>query len=444
MGMDSSPGSIIWHRLERRPAASGNESVSQPATTTQPVQPAAARIPWRFLDALGTTFWTYWALKIFIADIDRVLIAALAPSALPLLDYRAVAYLALLVLTALFLRRWFLYMAYIAGFPLVVLFWKIPFFLMRHRSWPMFLAILQAGSVVLGDLRYNVITKSLAVIAAVFVVTTDDPIFLLPSAVCVAFLLVWSFARRLRRMFGSSSFIEVQRRTIRRLLSSQAVQAFVTLKDEYRTIDIDRYDEAQAQQVALTISYGIGLTKILDLWAYQLDRYRHRYSPSAVFALVTYAWVFIASLAALTLLNLTLLKLSPGEFAVASPRPLVAVLAYTLSTFTLGEAGGMHPVGQLAYAMQVAGALTGGFIVASLVISAVITFVRERDDTATQELVAELKDEARKQEQQFMRAYAVTPDEAYERLRQIGAAATGVIAYLVQSIPHELADENRP
>ncbi len=226
-------------------------------------------------------------------------------------------------------------------------------------------------------------------------------------------------------------------------MQSPFLETALTVGDEYLASDIDHYDATQATHVELTISYGIGLNKILLLWAFQLDRYRRRHSPSVVFNLITYVWVFFASLLALSLLNVALLKLNPAQFIVAGRWSFVSVLDYTLSSFALGNGGGLQPVGQLGYALHIGAGLTGALVLATLLINVGLTIVRERDDTATQELIDELRDEARQQEQRFKDRYAVTVDEAFRLLQEIGPSTASMVSFLVRAIPTDDASEPR-
>lgn len=437
----------VWSRLE------GGTISAQVGTT--PAAPTAAspfKVPaighvwlWRVLNIMGLLCWTYVFLKLFVADVDRVLLTAVAPSALPLLDYRLVFYLGVTVVV--FWRGWLLHAFYVIFFPFLVCFVWIPWFLVRffvrHRSWAVFLGLLQAASALLRDLRYNFMTKSMAAIAAIVIITTGAAPLIWASATYLAALMIWSLWRRVRGIFLTPSFVSVQQKTIQRVMNSSWLQQQQVLSDEYKGEGIDKYDATQAQQVALTISYGIGINKLLYLWAYQLGRYRRRYSPSVVFNLVTFGWVFVAALTGLTLLNVALIKVSPEQYTVAGSWGPISPIVYSLSTFWLAEAGGIHPVGQMGYLLQLAGALTGGLLLFSVGLSVVLTFLRERDDAAIQRLIDELKDEARKQEERFTQEYAVTIDEAYVRLSELGANVAGVLTFLIQSIPSGFTGEDR-
>ena len=454
--MDDRPtrGELIWSRLAASPKFATAVQVAPPASSAKPKTADSepthtktwwwSRVRWHVLDLLGTLLWIYIPIKLLVIDLDRVLVSALAPGLLPLLDYRFIATLVSLALLALLVRRWWFYFLYVAGFPVVVVFWKVPYFLVRRRSWATFLGLLQVFVVLFSDLRWNIITKSLATVAGLLILLTDIPSLVSGAALYLIGLMIWSLVRRLRRILGTPSFIEVQRRTIHRVMRSGNLRSMITLKDEYLTGDLTRYDDTQAESVTSTIAYAIGATKLLHLWAYQLDRYRRRYSPSVVFNVISYTWVFISALIGMALVNFALLKLDSGQYAVDGPRPPIAVLVYSLSTFWLGEAGGMHPIGQLAYLVQFVGGLTGALILGALLLNLYLSWVRERDDTATESLITELRDEARVLERTFAEDYSVSTDEGLARLHEFGVAAASLASWVARVLPQPDIPESPP
>ena len=93
------------------PAATSQPAPSSATPNEEAPKPGSAitrfwsRRRFRILDAIGLTLWAYFFLKIFVADVDRALFSAVAPSAVGLLDYRLVFYLLVLAVIAIFLRR---------------------------------------------------------------------------------------------------------------------------------------------------------------------------------------------------------------------------------------------------------------------------------------------------------------------------------------------------
>ena len=96
MATHGEPEPSVWSRLERHGSmavAATSAITPSPAETgsTKSSQSRLPRLHWRFLDALGVFFWAYLFTKLFVADVDRALLAAVAPNLLPLVDFRVLA-----------------------------------------------------------------------------------------------------------------------------------------------------------------------------------------------------------------------------------------------------------------------------------------------------------------------------------------------------------------
>jgi hypothetical protein len=437
----------VWTRLSGVPLTTEPPAVATPSSPDEPVAKPDIHLPskprmlgrwrWRTVNVVALVFWAYVISKLFVVDVDRVVVAAIAPGALPLLDYRLVFFLSVVMLV--FVRRWYMDALYVLIWPLAILFvwlpWRLIRFFWKHRSWGVFLGMLQAAAIIFRDLRYNVTTKSLALITGILILTTGPSPLTWVCAVYIAYLMARSFWRRMRGIFVMPSFISLQEKLIIRVMGWDWLQRAQILKDEYKATDIERYSSEQAQAVVSAMAWGIGLNKGLTLYANQLDRYRRRFSPSLVFNLLSIAWVFVASLIGLSLLNIALLKLMPDQYVTGQTWVPISPVVYSLSTFWLSEAGGIHPVGQAAYLLQMAGALTGGVILISFGLGVVLTYMRERDDKGIDDVIAELKRQAQVQEERFRAEYEVTVDEAYERLQELKASAMVLATFMVQHLP---------
>jgi hypothetical protein len=441
----------VWTRLSGVSLAEEQPVSAPPPSPGEPVAKPDIHLPskprmlggwrWRTVNVVALIFWTYAIGKLFVVDVDRVVVTAVAPDALPLLDYRLVFFL--LVVALVFARHWYAAALYVLVWPFVLfawVLWRLIRLFWKHRSWGVFLGMLQAAAIIFRDLRYNVTTKSLALIAGILILATGPSPLMWVCTVYIAYLMARSFWRRMRGIFVRPSFIALQEKLIVRVMGWGWLQRAQVLRDEYKTTDIDRYNTKQAQAVVSAMAWGIGLNKGLLLYADQLDRYRRRFSPSLVFNLLSIAWAFVASLIGLSLLNVALLKLMPDQYITGQTWAPVSPVVYSLSTFWLGDAGGIHPVGQAAYLLQLAGAVTGGVILLSFGLGVLFSWLRERDDTAINDLIAELKRQAQMQEERFCAEYTVTVDEAYQRLQELKAGVMELVTFMLQTLPSVIPD----
>lgn len=436
----------IWSVLERSIAEAKTQEGSASASPKEKSKDKAndsqrkLRRTLRWLDVAGALFWIYVVLQLFAIDVTRTLLERIAPSFAWLANYRLLVVLVALPLVALFLWRWkaLLGFLYVLGFPFVVLFWKLPKFFLKRRSWMGVIVFVNALALGLRSFRYNLITKSLAVIAAFTILVSDNNVMVGVSAAVIGVLFVWSVARTVRLTLKPGWFLRYQNKVIDRIVDSPIVPNLADV-DKVMKGEVQTLDSTQLATVTTGISISIIVNRALYFWAYQLQRYRQA-RLGIVFNLLTYAWLFIGSACAISLLNLALLKVDPAQFAFTTYPSNLAMFVYGVSTFALNDGGGVSPAGDMAYVLRLLAGLFGVIVLPIFAFDLLRTWTKERDDTALKETVAGLKTSARKQEDALRERVHVDVDEAIQRLQQLGQGFAGVFAYFAQSIPPDFFD----
>jgi hypothetical protein len=395
------------------------------------------------MDVISALFWVYAITKVFVIDVDRVVLDHTFPGVLPVLDYRAFLYLGLLIGISFFAKgkRWMV--GYVLAWPLIVVCWRLPWFFIRKRSWALFLGSLQAIFTALSDLKYNLTTKTFALAAALVILTARSPRLLYASGAYVAAILLLSYVRLVKKTFLESSFLAMQRDRLAGLVNSNFVTHMTSLNDDLRSSDIQLYDRSQISAITTNCSLGILMNKGMYYWAYQLERYRKNYSPALIFSAVSYVWLFLGTVLSLALLNEAIIKARPAEYTLVHAHPsFIAVCVYALSTLFVSTSGGIEPSRDLAYAIQLIAGIAGPVFLVTCVLNFFISFKRERDENALRELVAELKRRAREQGDRFNTEWAVSVDEARARLDDIGEGLGKVFAFFTSRVPADFFDDS--
>jgi hypothetical protein len=437
----------FWVRLEHGLAL-------QPAVAPSPPKPdseeggTSVRDWWRgvkrktrWLDAAGTLFWLYAVLKIFVIDVDAKVVNAINPDAARILDYRIFFWIALLILGVILLGKWlFVAVPYILFFPIVVLVWKIPGFFVKRRSFPLVMAAVQTGVSLFGSFRYNVVSKGIATFAVLFILVTSTRLLIIPSALYLLALLLWSYVRLFRKTFSLSTFVDAQQRAIGRVVKSGWLVTASELDEQQREASLQEFDYNTANQVAIKITTGIVINRTLYAWAYQLDRYRRQVSPALMFNGLAFFWLFLGTIFSLTLVNYGLGNIEPGQFSAEDGASLLSFTLYSFATLLLQEAGGIHAVGDVAKAVQLGAALLGLVVATGFLLNIVTTARRERDEGDLQALVATLKRRARDQEERFRAEYSVSVEEAYQRLADLQSGLVFLLRFLTTAIPDDFLD----
>jgi hypothetical protein len=147
------------------------------------------------LDVVATVLWLYGLLKVLVADIDTDVIGHAA-------SYRLWFFLALLAGLVLALRStWGIVggLAYMIGFPAVVLSWKLPKVLIKRRSVVGFLAAANAVVLLLSDVKRSVLVFVAVAFCTLAVALSHWPPLLWVAGLILVVLLVRTVFRTIRQ-----------------------------------------------------------------------------------------------------------------------------------------------------------------------------------------------------------------------------------------------------
>jgi hypothetical protein len=416
----------VWDLLEKSLPKTQSTSPTKEHVTDEPKKTALwerlkLSLLLRLCDGLGLIFWSYAVLKIFVFDVDRVLIDAVLPSASWILGYRLLGFVAIISAVSILLWRWItaFVIAYVVFFPLIVLVWKIPAFLLRHRSWMVVMVTINSLSLFLRDLRYNLISKGLALLAAFVILVTSSDILLILAAIYLSGLLCLSTCRVIHRTFESNWFLTIQKKAIDRIVGSSPVKWVTTLDREKLPPRDSALTELQLNDVLFRIQMGVAVNRSLYFWAHKLDQYRQS-RLSLLFNISAYVWQFLGAAVVFTLLNIALLKIDGSQYEYSNYPSELAIAVYTVSNFVLSDGGGVSAAKDPAYLLRLAAGLYGVIFLAILLFNSIFTFVRERDDAALKQTVNDLRSRAREQDKDFENEMRVSVDEAIRRIEALG------------------------
>ncbi len=441
----SQPGTPdIWLVLDRsRGVMMAAASTPPSATPIVPPEPTrwerAKRRAWRIsLDGVATLWWVYVVLQLFVIDVRTVVPGAAVVSVRAVAVYRIVPLALITLLLGAFFWRWKVLRAllYVAFFPFIVIFWKLPRLFIKARLYRNAVAImmaLNAATLAAQNLRYHLVSKSAAVVALILIVFFDRPTLILFGAVLVALLLGWSLVRVITQTFRSNTFVSSQRKlvTLAARIIDQPLQLDVATQPD------GTVTKQQVEQLASTIQSAAFMNRLLYLWAYKLQEYRES-SFVVVFNGLSYASLFLGSTIAFFLLNLAVLRSFPGQYSFQSHPSAIAVFLYALSSMAFADGGRITASGDIAYVLRILAGVYGPGFLLTVVVNTLSVLRGSREDTELRNTVQDLKQRARKHEAKFQQSLRVGIDEACERLVRLGVGnLLGGIRWVEQAIPRE-------
>ncbi|MEU8355923.1 hypothetical protein AB0C27_07900 [Nonomuraea sp. NPDC048882] len=387
------------------------------------------------LDFIAILLWVYALSKLFVFDVDEYILARIAPGMMEALNYRVFIFLLAFTFVVIFFRRYYLGMAYILFFPLVVLVWKIPRLVYRTRSWVAALGVINMAATLIRDFKFNLVALTATAISVVLVAVSDKAYILVPAVLVLVAVLLWTSVRVVKCSLTPSRFLSLQQKLIDRAASSTFIAQVTEVNSELRKAEVERFNHTQLSTFQASLSTAILVCKFSYYWAYQLECYR-RSALIHLFGTLSYFRLFIQTALTFALANYALLKASPESFSFDSQPTFIRVFWYSLSALFVNGIDGLAPASDMAIVIVVVQGVSGPLILSMLVLHYVQSFRQARRESEIKEVVAKIKANGDLLEVRLREQYEVGADEAWVRLQAFGQGAfSTAIEYLLARIP---------
>lgn len=405
-----------------------------------------SRLRWISLDSIAVFLWAYSLIKVFVGDVDRWLVSTVAPPLIWLVEYRLLLLLVVFSILALVVgrhKRWLWILIYIALFPLVVLFWKLPRFFYRRGSWDLVFGSLHAVVGFLGSLRYSIPVATCFLLAGLVVlIRAPEPIV---WTALTALMLAWllTLGRALILAVRPSRFLKGQQNIFRILLSSESMEKLYKPEDWMRDPEIQVFELSQAQQLAAKAGTGLIAYRAAQFWAMKLDRYRRSGIP-VVFSVATVVILVLYALATFTLVNAAILQLDPQQFVFSSTPSPASLAYYSLASLFVNEISALAAAGWLTFLVNVVAGLSTGFIALVVIISLTLGFRQAKENEVAMSQIRAMRRRADEFAAWLGQEHELSVQELLERVEKVGFAFMGLLTYLTQNLAESQEDYTRP
>ncbi len=381
---------------------------------------APNRNPRYLRDTIAIAVWVYALVKVFVFDVDTYFFNLIVPGSQWILDLRIVAIAGVLALLWLFLghKRFFQFTGYIVAYPLVVLFWKVPTYLLRRWAALVFL-LPDAYSTAL-SFRSTFVLYTFAVVSAVLISLGKLLLVLVPAMIYLSVFLAIVIFRSFRRAHSPSVFSQLA--SIIRNVHPKI------RKGEYDDPPIpagasERATGGQDQDVSSTsqIPQLYMLHVCADFIAVKVaaaarDR---KYNTLLSFSLLN---VVVLAVIVFALLNWGLYKLNPLSFSGAEGKGFFHFVAFSLGQLATANLTTIQPVSAAATAFAAAEVFSS-FLILVIGAFSILTAARDAYREDFQDFADALHETAAAIDQRIAAKYSLTFDELEVRIA-LGSAAT--------------------
>lgn len=386
---------------------------------------------WRTLDIAGATFWLYAITKLFIFDIDVWLVNQVVPGAAWILIYKF-PIMVVFAAIALWIVRSALFAAgvisYVLFFPLIVLLWKIPYFIFKQKSW--LLAFAAANALIVVFRRFKVAFFITAAYIACLVViwSTRQPIVLNIAATGILILLLGIYAK---------SFVAALR-------PSAIFQVYKKFFPAIRKTDFLKVDQTLAQLPVETLTSEQALTRINALQNVVLYnrsclfisrklRDYHKSRMRIIPNIIGLFGLFALTVLSFALINFGLFKSGAGFFKFENgSAQFFSFLYYSMGSM-FQNSDGLVPISPVSQGVQMIQFTLALFLLVILA-TEFVTARNEKNSAELNEVVDTMEQEERTSEEMIRQVFNIeSVTQAIQALETAKAGMIGVIVFLTKS-----------
>ena len=134
-------------------------------------------------------------------DLDRIVRSYLPSSCAWVVDFKFVFVLIIAAGLGCLIRRIWKPLTYVIFYPVIVLFWKIPFLALKQRSWALAIAFINAVASFFGSIRSNLIIPAVLFAAGSIILFGNSTALISLSTAALLALLLLAYGRRLISIF---------------------------------------------------------------------------------------------------------------------------------------------------------------------------------------------------------------------------------------------------
>ncbi|MFD5553823.1 hypothetical protein ACFWIA_08295 [Streptomyces sp. NPDC127068] len=408
----------LWSKIDlsvKSPSGQGAAGgVAEPAAEEK-FKPWA-KWKFRLLDFIGSAVWIYVIVKLFIFDIDTYLIEDFFPGVAGVLDYRFLFTGGMFVLLVLFSKGRRMKYLYVAFFPLVVSFWKIPKWFYRAKSWIAVFTFLNVAAMAIRHLKWNATTRFCALLSLVGVTASSNRVVL---ALCVGYLGLYFILLMARTIWFSikpSHFLKSQQTLIDKISGASFIAQITSVSPELKDSNLEKFSAVQLATFQSNLGMAVLCGRATYYWAYQLEKYRTS-AAALVLSAVAYASLYVQGIVVFSVINWALLEMDPAAFAYSETPSFLQVAYYSLFH---GAGSALSPVSPVAVAVKIATNIVAPLFVTALVTQFLINRRQVEQDAAAEEAIKKIKAAGAELEKRFRLEYEISTEEAVARLQALG------------------------
>lgn len=384
-------------------------------------------------DTIAILFWTYVITKLFIFDIDIFFMNNFFPDYVQLLNYKFI------ILSGIFALLWLLtknknillWSTYVLVFPVIVLFWKIPYFIFKQRSWILAFALLNSIISFFKSIKFSFITTSLYLASTTIILVLDSKILLLAAAITIFLILLITIIHRFLQIFKPSRIFQVHMKVIAGI-RSRGIASF-SLEESIKNAPIETLGERQLEKRTTNLQLSVLFNRVCLFTSKKLRDYQNSKLNFLYYVLTIFVLILI-TVFSFCLINYALFKTDTSLFKFSEAPSIFIFFYYSFHTILHNPIPDVIPVLPLSQAVWMINAFFALFLLV-IFVSLLWTVKSEKHTEELNQIIKSIEDEGFAMESFIRSEYKINSiEEAILELEKMKAGLVKFIYKISESI----------
>src|SRR3989339_402391 len=352
---------------------------------------------------LAFLVWAYFVTKLFIFDIDIYFVQKN-------------------------FLTWFLYVLF---YPAIILFWKIPYFIFRQKSWALAFAVLNSIISFFKSLKYTFFAFAFYIIASTIILFFHNELLTWVSLFIILIIIILTYIRRFIFIFKPTDIFQFYIKIFSTIRTwgkkpDKKGVSFFALDESLKTVTVIEMNETQLQLRSTKLQMSVLYNRICLFVGKKLREYQNS-RLNIIYYIINLLSLLILTIFSFALIYSGLFKIDTSYFTYPNEPNFFTFIYYSFNSFifnSINSLSAVHPISQVAWMIQTFLVFLLGVILVALLLSV----KNDRHIEELNKVIKEVENEGKDMEAFIKDEYKIDSIvEALEELKKVQAAFVNFI-----------------
>ncbi|MCL5016414.1 MAG: hypothetical protein M1312_02270 [Patescibacteria group bacterium] len=384
------------------------------------------------VEVLAPLVWVYVIIKLFVFDVDRVILSKFAAQFIWLIDYRFFIILGFISIAWIVLgsSQLFKGLVFIVFYP-IVLVWRVLILVYKQKSWNLAFTIVNSIIVFFRSFKYSFIAFSFFLISTCFIFTFSNSLVLWTSLFVITAILILTYLRSFIFIIKPPGIFQVYKTALSWVRTKG--YGLLSLDPEMKSLTIEQFTEKQLEKWNSNLQLSVLANRVFLVAAKKLRDYQ-RSSANVLSYVITILLLILFTIFSFGLINFAIFKIDSTSFILTKSPHIFLFFYYSFSNLFYRSINEITPNIVVSQSFLMLETICSVFL---LVILATL-FFSIRNQRYLDELdgiISDIEEQGRAVELFIKDEYGLSSiNDAIEAIAKLKNSAIGLVNWLTKNI----------